>query len=407
MTLTTQSFSHWWRPPRKTGDREEERRVTFLELFYDLVYVVVIAEIGHFLATHIDVQGVLEAAFLFVLVWLGWLNGSMYHDLHGHNDVRTRVFTFAQMFTVVAMAVFAHSAFQEGAVGFAVSFSAYQLILGYLWWQTGVHDPDHRPLSLPYASTLIVSAALFGGSAFVPENLRMILWGIGLLLTVTVPVAVFMVRPSDPQVAAEHERSLRMSSSAVERFDLFTIIVLGEVIVGVVRGVAGHHQLEWTVGATAALGMLIAIGLWWLYFDFVSHRIPLTGRTTTFGWIYLHLFTTMGIVAAGAAVLNVVEHAGVALLAEVRWLLVVSIALALASIALSMTTLQLREEHRSLYCTAVRITLISAVAIMGLGFSGLATIPLLLALNLLMLVPVLWGLRVSIMVFGTEEIVVA
>ena len=64
-----------------------------------------------------------------------------------------------------------------------------------------------------------------------------------------------------------------ITPSGVERFGLFTIIVLGEVIVGVVAGLAEHH-LTWTVAATAALGLGLAVGLWWLYFDMVSLRLP-------------------------------------------------------------------------------------------------------------------------------------
>jgi low temperature requirement protein LtrA len=404
MSSKSQSSRGWWRPPRKTIERDEERRVTFLELFYDLVYVVLIAEIGSYLARHVDIGGILTSTFLFVLVWLAWINGTMYHDLHGQNDVRTRIFTFAQMFTVAAMAVFARAAFGAGSIGFALSFAAYQLILTHLWWQTGVHDPDHRPLSRPYAGIFLISAILFAGSAIVPESWRFVLWGVGLFLSVASPLLMFFVRPGDPEVRAELERSMKTTPSSIERFDLFTIIVLGEVIVAVVRGVAGHHRLDWVVGATAALGMLVAIGLWWLYFDFVSHRRPMARHARTFAWMFLHLPVTMGIAATGAAILNVVEHAGESLPSEVRWLLVSTIALALVSIALLMKTLQLLEEHRRLYRTAAIVTIVSAAVIVGLGFSGLATIPLLVALNLLMLLPVLWGLKVWIKVFGAEEI---
>ena len=153
MSSITRDFRKWWKPPHRTSEREEERTVTFLELFYDLVYVVVIAEISHGLAVHVGLQGFVEFALLFVVVWLAWLNGALYHDLHGNNDFRTRVFTFLQMFTVAAMAVFANNAFDAGSVGFALSFAAFQLIFAYLRWRTGVHDPLHRPLSRPYVFT--------------------------------------------------------------------------------------------------------------------------------------------------------------------------------------------------------------------------------------------------------------
>jgi low temperature requirement protein LtrA len=150
MRIIIRRFRDWWQPPRKAGERLERRQVTFLELFYDLVYVVLIAQLSHALAGHISLAGLVSFAFLFIIVWWAWLNGTTYHDLHGNNDIRTRVFTFAQMLSVVAMAIFAHDALGETSVGFALSYAAFQLILTYLWWRTGVHDPDHRPLSRPY-----------------------------------------------------------------------------------------------------------------------------------------------------------------------------------------------------------------------------------------------------------------
>ncbi len=94
---------------------------------------------------------------------------------------------------------------------------------------------------------------------------------------------------------AQIDLSFSVSPSAVERFGLFTIIVLGEVIVGVVAGVAEQHHLNGLVGITAALGMLIAIGLWWVYLDYISQHFPISKRSKLAGWLYLHLPMTAGI----------------------------------------------------------------------------------------------------------------
>jgi low temperature requirement protein LtrA len=343
--------------------------VTFLELFYDLVYVVLISQLAHALSGHVNLAGVGGFAFLFVTVWLAWLNGAMYHDLHGNDDLRTRVFTFLQMFTVAAMAVFAHNALGEGSVGFALSFAAYQLILTYLWWRTGVHDPDHRPLSWPYSATFLITTLLFAASVFIPTPWRFYLWGLALFLSLLLLLFVLNLGRINPRIQAELDRTSAISPSAVERFGLFTIIVLGEVIVGVVAGVAGHHHLNWLVGVTAGLGMLIAIGMWWIYFDFVSHHPPATGQGTIARWLYLHLPMTMGIAATGAAVLNVVEHAGEPLTTEGRWLLVGAVALALVCIAILMRTIQIPPEHYRPYRTGGIVTFISGLVILLLGLS--------------------------------------
>ena len=150
--------------------------------------------------------------------------------------------------------------------------------------------------------------------------------------------------------------------------------------------------------------MLIAIVVWWIYFDFVSHRLPITKQATTFGWMYLHLPMTMGIAAAGAGILNVIAHTGEHLPIEVRWLLVGTIAVALISIAFLMRTLQIPNEHQRIYRNGGMVTLVSGIIILLLGFSSLGTIPLLIIMILLMLVPVFYGLKALIKVPGAGEI---
>jgi len=395
-------FRRWWQPPRPASNRPEERRVTFLELFYDLVYVVIIAELSHTLAGNMNLAGIGTFVFLFIIIWWAWFNGAMYHDLHGNNDIRTRVFTFLQMLTVAAMAVFAHDAMGEGSAGFALSYAAFHLILTWLWWRTGVHDPNHRPLSQPYSSTFLITSVLFILSIFVPPPWRFMLWVIALLIDLAL-LSVLLTN-SNTAIQEQTNRIVLISPSAVERFGTFTIIVLGEVIVGVVSGVAGGHQLSSFVGGTAVLGMMIAIGLWWIYFDFVSGRSPIPRTTNRLGWIYLHLPVSMGITAVGASILNVVEHAGEPLADEVRWLLVGSIACVLISTALIIKSLDLPENQRSLFWKSSRGMFIAGVLITLLGVPPIETIPLLLILIVLLLAPVFYGILVWIKVFDAREL---
>jgi low temperature requirement protein LtrA len=92
----------------------------------------------------------------------------------------------------------------------------------------------------------------------------------------------------NPDVQAEIDIVSQISPSLVERFALLTIIVLGEIIVGVVAGVSEHHHLTWPIGGAAALGTLVAIGIWWVYFDSVSHRLPRPGIVNISLWYYFY-----------------------------------------------------------------------------------------------------------------------
>jgi low temperature requirement protein LtrA len=391
-------FRRWWQPPHPAEQHPEERRITFLELFYDLVYVVIIAELSHALAEHINLAGISTFVFLFIIIWWAWFNGAMYHDLHGNNDIRTRVFTFLQMLTVAGMAVFAHNAMGEGSTGFALTYAAFHLILTWLWWRTGVYDSHHRPLSQPYSTTFLITSGLFILSVFIPAPWRFVMWVLALLIDLIMLSLLWTNR--NPEIQKQLNRVDLISSSVVERFGLFTMIVLGEVIVGV----AEHAHLSWLAGGTALFGMLIAIGLWWVYFDFVSGRPPIPRTRERLWWIYLHLPVTMGIAAVGASILNVVEHSGEPLPGEVRLLLVGAIAAALISIALILKNLNLPESLHRVYRTGAHVTFIAGVLILLTGLTSLATVPLLLVLTLLMLVPVLYGILVWIKVFDANEL---
>lgn len=393
MNIFKSRFRVWWQPPRRLGDRVEHRQVSFLELFYDLVYVALIAELSHALSSHISWEALGGFAFLFVIVWWAWVNGSLYHDLHGNNDIRTRVFTFLQMLTVVSMSVFAHDALGETSMGFALSFAVFQLILSYMWWRTGVYDEAHRPLTIPYIASYLFSTLLFTASVFVPAPVRFYLWAMSVLLTLLAPL-YWRLRRASPEIQAQMDLSIDVSNSLVERFGLFTLIVLGEVIIGIVSGVNEHHDLTLQIAVTATLGMLIAIGLWWIYFDLISQHRPRKNAASVFMWLYLHLFLTISITAVGATVLNVVKHTGEPLPTEVRWLLLSAIAITLVTTAFLTQTTQILPEHQRIHDIGRRGLFISALLILVLGFIPFSTTLFLSVIVLLLLTPIYFGLRV-------------
>ena len=93
MTLRAGLRRWFLQPPRPHGEVIEDRTVSFLELFYDLVYVVLIAQVAHTLAEDVSWSGVLDFAVVFGLIWIGWFNGtagSFLADGHPHRVGRFR-----------------------------------------------------------------------------------------------------------------------------------------------------------------------------------------------------------------------------------------------------------------------------------------------------------------------------
>jgi low temperature requirement protein LtrA len=381
-------FRRLWQPPGRFEDRPTDRRVSFLELFFDLVFVVVISQLAHRLAEHPSWPGVGWFFFLFYSVWSSWLNGTLYHDLHGTNDVSARVFTFTQMLAVAVMAAFVREIPGPGSVGFALGYAANSLVLVILWFRTGLHDPAHRAGSFPYSLGYLIATALFAISAATGEPLRYWLWALALVFQIIGLVVGF--RLWTPPASQCGDVVIAVTPSMIERIGLFVIIVLGEVIIGAVEGMAEIAPIVSGGVTIGLLGVLVAIGLWWIYFDLVSHRAPVSRRTQL--WLYLHLPLVVAIAAGGAGVLNTIEHAADAPPDAVRWLLVGSLAVAMVSVAAIAWTLEIRTRFLAIYRPAGAALILSGLLCLGVGLTDWGAKLSLTAMVVLLTGPVVTGL---------------
>ena len=167
----------FWQPPRAHGDVIEDRTVSFLELFYDLVYVVVIARASHTLVEHISWRGFAEFAVIFGLIWIAWLNGTLYYDLHGREEGRTRTFVFIQMMLLALLAVFTADAAGEGGSAFAIVYALFLLVLTWLWYSVRRQDADeYMALTKRYLIGMVVITIAMAASAALPDEDRMLVW---------------------------------------------------------------------------------------------------------------------------------------------------------------------------------------------------------------------------------------
>lgn len=385
-----------WRPPRSFSEHEEKRQVTWLELFYDLVYVILIARVASSLAVNLDFRGLAGFVLLFSIVWLCWANGAIYYELHGNRDLRTRIFIYLQMFTVAGMAVFAQTALTTSSAGFALFCAAFLVILAFLWWGSAVYEPMLRGLTKPNAIALLVAASIFFVSIFLPAQQRLAVWAIGLAVMLFIPLIILLVRGDDPRIGGPRILITRISESMAERFALLTIIVLGEFVGDIIIGVADHQSQSWLVGVNAILAMVIAIGFWLIYFDLVAMHLPRPWLEAQTAWIYLHLPMTMGLVAGAAAVLVMIEYAGEPLERMVRLVLCGGLGLALLAVAALMISIHVELHLVRLYRRSELVTAVSGLGILGLSFSSLQDARLMLAIIALLSVPVFLGARIWI-----------
>jgi low temperature requirement protein LtrA len=238
-----------WHPPRPHGEQPRERVVGPLELFYDLVIVVLVAQAAHHLAERLTWRGFGEYAAVFTLIWVAWFNGSLYHELHGRDDARGRIMFLIQILILVPLGSFIPGAGGAHGAAFAVTAGLLFAVLAGLWALAARGDsPGYRRLSRQYVAGTAAGAALLAASALLPLDIRLAVWGVlGACYLAGLAVTMRLAVTGDPLAA------FAVTPAVIERFGLLIIIVLGETVTGVVDGLTGEHAVDARILATTGL----------------------------------------------------------------------------------------------------------------------------------------------------------
>jgi len=377
-------FRGWfWRPPRAHGEIDAERRVSFLELFSDLVYVVVISQAARQLAGHLSLRGYAEFVVIFGVIWIAWANGTLYYELHGREDGRTRTFVFIQMAILALLAVFTGDAAGDSGMAFAVVYVAFLAVMTWLWYAVRRQDrPEYMAITARYLAAMAVSVVVIAASALLPADARLIVWA--AFVVGWLALMLYLGWQS------RHRTTMGIvpTDSMVERFDLLVIIVLGEVVVGVVNGMsaADHDPVTFATGFVA---LLVGFGLWWIFFDFAGRRQPRPGGLAVNVWMEGHLPIAIAIVGAGAAMVGLIEHAhDPRTPAGTAWLLAGSVAMALLALGVTTRSLADYERHAALYRPLTLVMVVAALIALVVGWWQPA--PWLLALAMAAILAVVW-----------------
>ncbi|MBD2391632.1 low temperature requirement protein A [Aphanizomenon flos-aquae NRERC-008] len=322
-----------WQAPRlRIDEQHEERRATWLELFYDLVFVAAIAELSHNLSKDISLGGLVGFVAMFIPIWWCWVGATFYATLFDTDDLSDRLLTLLQMSIIIALTVNFHHGLNTSSHRFAISYIAARCILILQYLIAGHHVPQARPLTSWYVKGCSIGVVFWLGSLFVPIPWRFGCWTLGLIVEFITPLGTGHLAVKIPP----------NMSHVPERIGLFTIIVLGESMAAVVRGVAEKQWDTFSV-LTAVLGVSIAFSFWWLYFDSVDAspvEAMKLGRIKVFlTWLYSHLLLAIGLVAVGVGVEHIITQSGVNVLpANERWLFCGAVALSLMVLAVTNFT---------------------------------------------------------------------
>ncbi|MFQ5919796.1 MAG: low temperature requirement protein A [Thermoplasmata archaeon] len=276
----------------------EHRHASWLELFYDLVYVVAVAFLAAGLSQGISLTGFAVFVGLFIPVWWSWAGQTIFASRFGRDTTFQRSLVLLQMVGAAAMAIQIPGATGAGSAGFAAAYVLTRSTLLVLYVRARGEYPEARRLSNAFLAGYGLGAGLWLVSIAVPPPFRFVLWAVGL----AVEVGTFVLARGVSRRFPVH------TSHMPERFGLFTIIVLGETVLAIFLGVA---DVNWNpVAVMAALiGFGLAVAIWWNYFGYVD-RAPLQ-CTLGNGHAYtlFHLPMVLGIIAMGVGIEHIVVEA--------------------------------------------------------------------------------------------------
>jgi low temperature requirement protein LtrA len=303
---------------------EDERRATWLELFFDLVFVAAVGQLANALSAEPTVARFFEFLGLFVPVWWAWNGFTFYATRFDTDDLPYRLLTLAGMFAVAVLATTVPSVFEGATIGFPLAYVGVRLVLLVLYARAARHVPEARKLANTFLLCFGAAVVVWLLSLPVPRPWNYAVWACALALELAAPFFTWRQIPQAPI----HPRHIP------ERFGLLTLIVLGESVLAVVLGVS---KVSWNAGSTAAAiaGFLIATAVWWIYFDFVDEAtIGSHGIVSGLTFTYMHYFVIAGLAALGAGVkLAIFSGGGEHRYDETAWILCAGLAMTMFGLA--------------------------------------------------------------------------
>ena len=292
----------------------QHSRVTYAELFFDLVFVFAVTQISHTLLAHFTPLGVLQVTLLFLAVWWVWVYTSWITNWLNPEKTPVRLLLFAMMLGGLVLSTSIPAAFDGRGLWFAIAYAAMQVgKTVFLWISTPPSRPRARMNAVRITAWLSVSAVFWIAGGLAQGELRLVLWAIALAIEYISPAVRFWI----PRYGASSVADWVIEGGHMaERCALFVIIALGESVV--VTG-ATFAELAWSGENLAAfVSVLIgSIAMWWIYFHIGAEagseqisRSSEPGRLARLAYTYLHMPIIAGIIVSAVADELVLKHPG-------------------------------------------------------------------------------------------------
>ena len=378
---------------------EDHRAATPLELFFDLCFVVAVAQaasrLHHALAEGHSGDALLVYPMVFFAVWWGWMNFTWFASAYDNDDVPYRLAVLVQIAGVLILAAGLPRAFDRLDFSLAVvGYVVMRLALIALWLRAARADSDGRRCALRYATG--IGLCQVGWISLLALSGPLWVAGFAALGVAEALVPIWAERAGPTSWHPGH---------IAERYGLFTLIVLGECVLAASTAVQAGLDSDGPVAPVAAVaggGLLIVFSMWWIYFDLPAGEVVDRARRAfsgswrpAFTWGYGHFLVFASAAAVGAglqvAVDRATHHAEVS--RSMAW---AAVAVPVAIYLLSVWALHFSQKRPGpMRVVAVPATTVLLVATLGSGQPALAVGMVLAGLVGVSIVVGCWEVRSS------------
>ncbi|MET7684025.1 low temperature requirement protein A [Streptomyces sp. NPDC005423] len=297
-----------WRTMGGRDPGEPHRTATSLELFFDLCFVIAVAQVSASLHAALDAgaygTGLLRFAIVFFTIWWAWMNFTWFSSAYDPDDIPYRLAVLVQITGSLVLAAGVRRAFDDGDLRvITIGYVVLRTALAALWLRAALADPARRRTTLRFALGVVVCQVGWVALLAVPAGAR--LPGIAVLVLAEVAVPVWAQSAGMTPWHPHH---------IAERYELFTLIVLGESVASAtvaVRDAFDRHQGTTALYATAGGGVLMAYAMWWLYFASPAYTLLATTHQADrrrFPWAYGHYLVFASATAEGAGLAAYADH---------------------------------------------------------------------------------------------------
>lgn len=291
----------------------QEQRATWLELFFDLVYVFAITQLSHYLLDHYTWSGAIETLVLLLVVWWAWIYTTWMANWFDPDAVPVRIVLIAVMLLSLLMAVAIPTAFGANGLLFAGSYIVLQILRNGFNVVVAEPGSQWRASFQRILAWSILVAPIWLAGAFAEGRARLLVWACALTVDYLGPA----MRYWTPRLGRSPTTDWSIEGGHfAERFQLFVIIALGESIV-VTGATASEAGLTASVLSALSVAFVGSAALWWLYFDRVAvsaqarlRDAPDRERLGRDAYTYLHIPIVAGIVLTAVGDEIAIAHPG-------------------------------------------------------------------------------------------------